>query len=304
MSVFSFRSMGRLNDSITKSYLDTTQAAVNMIDRNLFERYGDVQAFPLNHALKNQASWFKAGAAANPIVVAMNGYVKLYGFYPLMLAVDLDGRVIATNDRDAAGKPADTAAVYGKNYRETAWFKQALSGNFLKGTGLDGTFVDEVRFDEDVAKASGSDGFCITFAAPIRDENDKIIGIWANFASFSLVEEIVQSAYADYKNRGMHSAEFQLIDRVGRVLLDFDAADGGSATIVRKKELLLKKIYSSKETKPPKQPSRAAPAHSSHTTMNKRRTTLPSMPAPKACSVFLGSSGPSSPTSTLNRRTA
>ena len=38
MSVFSFRSMGHLNDSITKSYIDTTQAAVKMIDRILFER--------------------------------------------------------------------------------------------------------------------------------------------------------------------------------------------------------------------------------------------------------------------------
>ena len=73
MAVFSFRSIGKLNDSVSSSYRDASQATIDTIDRNLFERYGDVQAFGLNQALAAKASWYKVGAEANPIVEAMNG---------------------------------------------------------------------------------------------------------------------------------------------------------------------------------------------------------------------------------------
>ena len=124
MSVFSLANLSRLNDAASDSYRATSQTTINTIDRNLFERYGDVQAFGLNHAINTTSDWYKAGAETNSVVRAMNGYVKLYGFYPLMIAVDLQGRVIATNDQDAAGKPIDTKWVYQQNYKDAPWFKE------------------------------------------------------------------------------------------------------------------------------------------------------------------------------------
>ena len=105
MAGFSLRSVVNIEEAVRVSLAKSSTTVLELIDRNLFERYGDVQAFGLNQTLAAQDDWYKVGAQANPVARAMNGYVKLYGFYPLTLAVDLSGRVIAVNDVDAAGKP-------------------------------------------------------------------------------------------------------------------------------------------------------------------------------------------------------
>jgi methyl-accepting chemotaxis protein len=66
------------------------------IDRNLFERYGDVQAFALNTVLRNSDTWY---TSASPIVASMNSYVDTYDIYYFTVLVDLEGKVIAVNDR-------------------------------------------------------------------------------------------------------------------------------------------------------------------------------------------------------------
>ncbi len=240
MAIFSFTNLAQLNDTASDSYRASSQTVINTIDRNLFERYGDVQAFGLNQAINTTGDWYKAGAETNSLVRAMNGYVKLYGFYPLMIAVDLQGRVIATNDRDAAGKPIDTKWVYQQNYKDTPWFKETIAGNFLKSPTLDGTHVQDAYFDTDVAKVTGTDGLVLSFSAPIHDAQGKVIGLWTNRATFTLVEEIIQATYQEFKQRGMHGTEFTLLDRTGRVLVDYDPAHQGTLNITHDREVLLK----------------------------------------------------------------
>ncbi|MFO1511408.1 MAG: chemotaxis protein CheW [Verrucomicrobiota bacterium] len=105
--------------------------------------------------------------------------------------VDLDGKVIAVNDRAPSGKAIDTAWLYQKNFKDTAWFKESLAGHFLKSETLDGTFVEDVQADEDVKKVYGNDGLVLGLSAPVRDANGKVVGVWHNCANFSLVEELV-----------------------------------------------------------------------------------------------------------------
>ena len=64
----------------------------NVIDRNLFERYGDVQAFGVNAAAWEPTNW-KNPSETNPLIQAMNAYMTNYGLYKLMLFVDLQGNV-------------------------------------------------------------------------------------------------------------------------------------------------------------------------------------------------------------------
>jgi hypothetical protein len=60
------------------------------------------------------------------------------------------------------------------------------------------------------------------FAAPIRDAQGAVIGVWYNRAYFSLVDEIVAESYRDLKTRGMGSTEITMIDAAGVVLVDYD----------------------------------------------------------------------------------
>jgi methyl-accepting chemotaxis protein len=227
LAFFSFRALDHLNESIADSYRASSESMIESIDRNLFERYGDVQAFGLNQAIQATDNWYKVGAEANAIVRAMNAYANLYGFYQLTIAVDLQGRVIAVNDRDPSGKPIDTAGIYQQNYREASWFKETVAGHFLKSPTLDGTHVEDVYFDGDVAKVYQNDGMVLSFSAPFRDASGKIVGVWTNRATFTFVEEIVGTAYQNLKKKGMPSASLGLLDQQGRVLVDYDPTTRG-----------------------------------------------------------------------------
>jgi len=240
MAVFSLQSMIRLGNEAGDSFRATSATVTDVIDRNLFERYGDVQAFGLNQAVQQRASWHLVGSDKNPIAAATNEYVKLYGVYPLSLAVDLEGKVIAVNDRDVAGKPVNTAWLYEKNFKDAPWFRETLAGHFLKSSSLDGTYVADPEFDADVARVTGGDGFSLGFAAPIHDQQGAVIGVWYNHADFSVVENIISDSYTDLKHRGFTTAEMTLLDRQGRVLVDWDPATRGGVNGPRDQNIILK----------------------------------------------------------------
>ncbi len=239
LALFSFRAMDKLNESIADSYRTASDSVIDKVDRNLFERYGDVQAFGLNQALQATDHWYKVGADANSIVRAMNGYANLYGFYQLTIAVDLEGRVIAVNDRDPAGKPIDTAWIYQQNFKDAPWFRDTVAGKFLKSATLDGTHVEDVYFDADVSKVYGTDGMVISFSAPFRDATGKIVGFWTNRATFTFVEEIVADTYNNLKRTGRPSASVSLLDRQGRVLIDYDPTTRGDAKFYHDRNVVL-----------------------------------------------------------------
>ena len=53
----STKSMNGLGEELGESQRTAAVAAIQKIDRNLFERYGDVQAFGVNTAVREKSSW-------------------------------------------------------------------------------------------------------------------------------------------------------------------------------------------------------------------------------------------------------
>ncbi len=237
-----FAAVSTMSEEGGRSYKIIAASISDKIDRNLFERYGDVQAFGLNRAVYSRDDWYKPGRAQNVIVDATNRYVKLYGLYTLSLLVDVNGRVIAVNDQDATGRDIDTAWLYEKNFADASWFKDAVAGRFLTVEGgLTGTVVQDLYPDDDVRRVFGGDGLVIGFSAPVFDADGKMLGVWNNRAGFAVVEEIVATAYRSMRDEGQDAAEFQLIDRSGRLLLDYSPArNGGKDTMVHDMSRLLK----------------------------------------------------------------
>jgi hypothetical protein len=231
---------GQMADETAQGYQGTAVSVAETIDRNLFERYGDVQAFGANRAVLDRASWYRPGADKNHVVKAANRYAQLYGIYELLIMVDTTGKVVAVNDRGVSGKPIDTAWLYSKSFAEATWFKDVMTGRTLDSAALKGTVVQDVYFDEDVARASGNDGFVVGFSAAVRDDQGKTIGVWNNRAAFALVEDIVKSAYADMKRQRLGTTELTLIDRHGRVLVDYDPTLSGSEAVRHDPAVLLK----------------------------------------------------------------
>lgn len=242
-------SFDRLEQSNLKFYEDTSANMADLIDRNLFERYGDVQAFALNGTVQDSSKWYQKGES--PLSSMMNKYVDTYDIYYLTLLVDPSGKLISVNTRDHNGKAIDVTALYEKNYSEASWFKSLKNGTFTTSQPFSkeenkqssGTFIEDVHVDEDVKKVyPQSSGMTIGFSAPVYDSKGEIIAYWSNRAKFAVVEEIFTSAYKSLKGIGMKSAELTLINGKGEVILDYDPLTKGNEKISHDFEKVIFKL--------------------------------------------------------------
>jgi methyl-accepting chemotaxis protein len=234
MICVSWRAANNLAMSNAEEYLSVATEAADTIDRNIFERYGDVQAFGVNEVVQQKEAWGKVGED-NPIVKAMNRYIDLYDVYYLTLLVDTQGKVIAINSKDSDGREIATDKLYGSDYSQESWFKDALAGKFYgskEGT-LTGTVVEDLYVDSLVQDIYNDEGLTLGFSAPVRNAEGEIIGVWKNFAKFSLVEEIISDTYHHLQERNLASAEITLLDAKGNVLVDCDPTTSGSEKIQR-----------------------------------------------------------------------
>ena len=225
----SFKDIRKLNAS---SLQNMAEGVTDKIDRNLFERYGDVQAFGLNTVLRDRSFWYQVDS---PIVDAMNNYVDTYDIYFLTVLVDLEGKVIAVNSKDQDGSGINSGYLIEKNFSSTSWFKSVMAekyytsqkGNLGGEAALSGTVIVPLHINEDVKNIyNGDNGMTIGFAAPVKDADGQTIAIWHNYAKFSLVEEIFTEFYKNLKSKGFPQVELTLLDGKGRVIIDHDPTFG------------------------------------------------------------------------------
>ena len=237
VTLLAWNATDAIEETVGSRYQVAAGTTLDIIERNLFERYGDVQAFGLNGVVQDRANWYQQGDDA-PIVTAMNQYVACYGIYPLMVLVDTDGRVIATNTRDAGGAKLDTNFLYARSFANAGWFRSAMSGDFLQSDQLTGTVVEDLYRDPDVQKVHGGEGLVLGYTAPVYDADGNVIAIWKNFADWALVEDIVAEAHNDLSTGGLSGVEVTLLDKTGRIIVDADPATHGT-TINRDPEVIL-----------------------------------------------------------------
>lgn len=237
-----------IEEDVGKRFEGTAKTIADKIDRNLFERYGDVQAFASNRVIHNRDNWYSH--EENEITRAMNDYVATYGIYYLTILVDLKGDLIAVNSKDAKGNPINSRPLFQKNFQNTNWFKALQAQAYTtrmpftaQGNDIStGTFIEDLHFDEDVKQVfPGDDGMTIGFSAPAY-QNGEVIGYWSNRAMFSLVEEIVQTEYADLKAAGFPGAELTLLNSAGRIIVDYDPATQGSQSMTHNLDQVLMKF--------------------------------------------------------------
>ena len=245
-----FNAANDMEKNVGHAFETSAKTIADKIDRNLFERYGDVQAFAQNRVNQSRIQWGNP-LHMNDITKVMNGYVSTYGIYYLTFLVDTEGNPVAVNSKDAAGNALATEHLMNKSYADTAWFKAVSTRNFttkmpFTASGNDistGTYIEDIHIDEDVKSVfPNDDSLTLGFSAPVYGEDGSIIGYWSNRAKFSLVEEIFEHAYQDLKNEGFTNAELTLLDRQGRVLVDYDPARHGTENVVHDMENVILKL--------------------------------------------------------------
>jgi hypothetical protein len=240
VGLVTFKATDRMAEDVKGQYTQTAVAMLDVVERNLFERYGDVQAFGMNEIVNRQDEWYHGAQRETGVVSVMNNYVSCYGIYDVTLLVDLKGKVIAVNSKNAAGQPVNTAAFYNENFADTSWFKDALAGNFLKSNILTGTVVEDAYVDPMVKQAVGGDGMVLGFSAPVRNAAGETIGVWKNFAKWSLVKDIAADTYTGLRTRGQPEAELTILKRDGTMLLATEPGKDGATFIDDENESPLK----------------------------------------------------------------
>lgn len=228
ISFIAWKGFNLVQESTPQTLQSVAESTMDKINRNLFERYGDVQAFGVNQVVADKESWYKEGSQHNKIADTINKYIWLYGVYDLSLMVDMEGKLVAVNDKDASGKLLDTDWLYQENFKQTDWFQSCTKGNFLNTQSLAGTYVSDVYIDPFVKKTNMNDGLVMTFASPVKDASGATIGIWANQASFRLVESILQSSYQDLKDKGNGNCELMLVNKEGTLIARYNPSMDGS----------------------------------------------------------------------------
>ncbi len=246
----SIRAIQQVEKEVCFLYQNHALNLADKIDRNLFERYFDVQAFGKNQAVQDMSSWYKKSALENSLVHSMNEYVDLYDVYYLTIFVDTEGKVAAVNTKDSEGEAINTQAVFDMNFSNSEWFKALKSEKYTESMPFSapenkaatGTFITDIHVNELVRKVYPDDrsGLSIGFSAPVI-RNGLVLGYWHNIAKFSLVESIVVKSYESLSTE-FKTTEITLLDKEGRIIVDYDPHSRKSKAVTYDFENVLLKL--------------------------------------------------------------
>lgn len=216
-----WKGIGDQKRLIESSLQSNADRAMDSLDRNLFERYGDVQAFSLNEKLKDPALWYQVNGGSQAAKL-INKYVETYSpVYDLMVLVDKGGRVMASSSKTAKGGRINIPKLHQRNFAKDPWFQSVSSGDFTKSDTLTGTVVEDFAKLDWAAEVLGTHGWYMTFSAPIKDANGKALGYWHNLVRPEMLGQILSDSQIFMSGNGWKSSEITLLDKEGRVILEF-----------------------------------------------------------------------------------
>lgn len=191
---------------------------IRLIERNLFERYHDVQAFKLSLG-QFEVNYLDKNALSPKVIDNLNDFVRNYKVYRRVIIFDSNGNVLASNSENPFGKELIDLDISPSKIRDSIWFQEAMNGLTLEPEQPESSYVTGPnRYLID----NNSNSFDMLFASVIRNANGQSIGLWVNVVDFSAVEKIVEETYELLSSRGLQSAELTILDDQGRIIVDYD----------------------------------------------------------------------------------
>jgi methyl-accepting chemotaxis protein len=207
---------GALEDGANAAQEQTAGAVIDTVDRNLFERYGDVQAF----AKSVPARSMDPAAITDWMDRMMGTYAPVYN---LMVVADRQGRVIAVNGVDREGKRIPSARVLGVNVADQAWFRDTIARYEPGVTNVEDYGVDPLT--SRVFGAGAPEAAALRFSHPIVDDAGRIVGVWSNRFNWDVVRQIFREELD-----GAAHEQINLLGRDGALLTAVGDGVGASAT--------------------------------------------------------------------------
>ncbi len=225
INAFNFQKIDqRLRSQITEELNSWRGTLASAISAQVYERYGDVQAFGLNEVLLS-------GNTQN-ITSALNAYIATYGIYDLILVLSLDGSLIAVNDRDPKGNKIDVTPLYSKNFSSELWHQKVIEGKTIDDVekGFAGTYISDPQNLKIFNWVYKKDGWHNVFSAAVKDKAGKPVAVLANFANFRWVYDEFNTFMRTHSTNGAASANFSLVGSDGSILWETATSSSASNT--------------------------------------------------------------------------
>ncbi len=185
----------KANEIIAVRTVDVAFDTMDKIERNLFERNCDVQAWATFEAIQNvvkktnRENQQKAHQFLNHIH-------RIYEVYFELIVVDLNGEVVAT---------AKNQQLIGEQMDKQTWFKEVKNTNQ--------PFVTDLYYSEMIQ------AYTMNYSSPIHDEAGKIIGVLSTRFNWTYVLDILNRA-----NLGEHSLLY-IVNKEGVIIASNDDND-------------------------------------------------------------------------------
>jgi HAMP domain-containing protein len=195
--------------------MQVSGSVMEKVDRNFYERFGDVQAYAANVLAVEMAAADSVSPQAQKFINTMTAY---YVLYDLMLVVNKEGKVVAANTQDKDGKPLPTQTLLGRDFSREAWFAACMSAEGPAG----GAWYSDFQINPDVARIHRSTGRGMAFAAPIKNDLGETVGVWYNFASWKEVTQGIRQEALRALHISEPGSEILLVNQEGIII---DASD-------------------------------------------------------------------------------
>jgi methyl-accepting chemotaxis protein len=193
------------NESMMITSKLTAQSVMEKVDRNFYERFGDVQAFAYNQLAVSTASRDSVVDGVQKFINTMTAY---YVLYDLMMICNNEGRVLVVNTQDKNGNKISSQHLLDKNVSEEEWFKVCTSAEGPKG----GAWFSDFAVNNEIGQIYGTQGHGMAYAAPIKNAEGIVVGVWYNFASWKEVTDGIREE-AEQNLAKDHNGAFVIITK-------------------------------------------------------------------------------------------
>lgn len=207
----------KANEIIAVRTVDIAFDTIDKIDRNLFERNCDVQAWATFNAVRDVITNPTPETKKQAQALLKNIY-EIYEVYFELLVLDLNGNIIVT---------AKNQDEVGKSMADREWFKETIATN--------GVYVTDMYYSEVVQ------GHTMGYSCPVRDQQGNIIGVFSTRFNWEFIYDIIDKVKID------ENSQLYVINKDGIVIASKDRKN-----ILNKKLTDMKatqQVLSGKETR-------------------------------------------------------
>jgi len=163
-----------VQETVSSRLADAAFDTIDKVDRNLFERNCDIQAWTIFDEIVITAETGLYADQSNSLLKDLYSIYEVYNDIYLL------------NDRGQICAVAVRHELIGQNFYSREWFRQALQGQV---------------YVSDLYKSETTGNFTVTYSAPIKNSDGKIVGVISSRFNWNFVVDIINVAmvYSDCK---------------------------------------------------------------------------------------------------------